>query len=364
MLRAFTRLGAAATLLVCACSPVKTKPKLPPPVVGVVTIREQPVALSVELPGRTSPYAMAEIRPQVSGLIRKRLFAEGAAVKPGQPLYQIEPGPYQAIYDKAQAARASAQGRAKRYAALIHTNAIAAQTNDDAQFAWQQAQADAQAARINLAYTRVVSPIGGRIGASSVTEGALVTAQQATPLATVSALDPIYVDIDQSSAEFLALRRAAMNGQVDDRVNATAPARLKLQDGTLYAREGRLQFSEVMVDPTTGSVRLRAIFPNPEGVLLPGMYVRAILTQARDPHGLLAPQHGVGRNEKGEPTVFVLDRRNVAQLRVIQTGRAVGPYWQVLSGLKPGDRMIADGLLRVKTGMKVSPRPLKLSTGP
>lgn len=357
MLRAFSRLGlAAAGLLLCACDPApKVKP--PPPAVGVTVIREQAIALSAELPGRTAPFAVSEIRPQVSGIIRKRLFTEGATVQAGQPLYQIDPAPYRAAHERALAQLASAQGRAGRYATLVRANAIAAQVHDDAQSAYLQAKADVEAARINLDYTRIAAPIAGRIGASSVTEGALVTAQQAAALATIATLDPIYVDIDQSSSELLALRRAAKERQLDSHAPLTAPVRLKLADGSLYPMEGRLQFTDVMVDPTTGAVRLRALFPNPEGMLLPGLHVSAILTQGLEPRGILAPQHGVGRDEKGQAIAYVLDAQNIAHLRVLKTGRAVGPNWQVLEGLKPGDRMVVEGLLRVKDGLKVAPQP-------
>lgn len=357
MLRKVFRLGLAfAAAFLCACDPAE-KRKPPPPSVGVVTIREQSLPLSAELPGRTSPFAVSEIRPQVSGIIRKRLFTEGATVQAGQPLYQIDPRPYQAAYERAQAHLASTQGRAGRYATLIRTNAIAAQAHDDAQSAYLQAKADADAARINLNYARIAAPITGRIGASTVTEGALVTAQQAAALATISTLDPIYVDIDQSSAELLALRRATQAGRVDSQTVPVTLVRLKMDDGSFYPLEGKLQFTDVMVDPSTGAVRLRAIFPNPDGMLLPGLHVSAVIAQGMDRRGILAPQHGVGRNDKGEAIAYVVDDHNIARQRVLKTGRAMGRDWQVLDGLKSGDRMVVEGLLRVKADMKVSPRP-------
>ena len=329
--------------------------KMPPPSVGIVTIKESSVAMTTELPGRTSPYAVSEIRPQITGIVKARLFVEGSNVKAGQALYQIDPAPYEAAYAAAAATLASAKTRADRYAVLLKENAIAPQTNDDARATYLQAKAQADAARINLNFTRITAPISGRIGASSVTAGALVTAQQATALTTVSTLDPIYIDVDQSSAELVALRRAAQAGSVNQ--DGTAPVKLKLEDGSDYAHEGKLQFTDVTVDPSTGAVRLRAIFPNPEGLLLPGLYVRATVTQGIDPHGILAPQQGVSRNTKGEPTALVVDEKNFARLRILKTGRAIGPDWQVLEGLKAGDRVIVEGLQRVQPDMPVAPRP-------
>lgn len=351
----------ASTLALAGCgeAPQQT---MPPAQVGVVTIREMPVSLTSELPGRTSPYAVSEIRPQITGIVKARLFVEGSSVKAGQALYQIDPAPYQAAYAAAAATLTAAKTRADRFAHLLKENAIAPQANDDARAAYLQAQAQADAARINLNYTRITSPITGRIGASSVTVGALVTAQQPTALTTVSTLDPIYVDVDQSSSELVALRRAAQSGSVSE--GGTAIVKLKLEDGSDYAHEGKLQFTDVTVDPSTGAVRLRAIFPNPEGLLLPGLYVRATVNQGTDPHGILAPQQGVSRNAKGEPTALVVDAKNFARLRVLKTGRAIGPDWQVLEGLKPGDRIIVEGLQRVQPDMPVVPRPAGTKPAP
>jgi membrane fusion protein (multidrug efflux system) len=332
---------------------------MPPAMVGVITIKETPVPLTVELPGRTSPYAVSEIRPQISGIVQKRLFVEGSTVKAGQPLYQIDPAPYRAALDSALATLASTKVKAERYAALLKQNAIAPQDADDARAAYLQAKANADAARINLGYTRITSPIAGRIGASTVTEGALVTAQQATALTTVSTLDPIYVDVNQSSAELVALKRAVAAGSVDQDGKLTAEVTLRLDDGSTYPLKGRLQFTDVTVDPSTGAVKLRALFPNPSGLLLPGLYVRAVITQGLDPHGILAPQQGVGHSEKGEPTALVVDDKNVARLRILRTGRAIGGNWQVLSGLKAGDRMIVEGLQKVMPDMPVVPQPIK-----
>jgi RND family efflux transporter MFP subunit len=343
----------AAGLAACGQQPQQ---KMPPPVVGFITIQEQPVQLTAELPGRTDPYAVSEVRPQVNGIILHRLFTEGSTVKAGQPLYQIDPAPYQAAYDNANATLADAKAKADRYASLLKANAIAPQDADDAQAAYLTAKANVETARINLNYTKITAPITGRIGASSVTEGALVTASQTTSLATISTLDPIYVDINQSSSELLALRRALAAGQIG---SGTADVSLKLDDGSDYAQHGKLQFTDVTVDPTTGAVQLRAIFPNPDGILLPGMYVRATVIEGVDPHGILAPQPAIDHDAKGEPTALVLDDKNIARLRVLTTGRAVGGDWQVLSGLKPGDRLIVVGQQKATPDMPVTPTPAK-----
>jgi len=330
---------------------------MPPANVGFITIAEQPVALTVELPGRTTPFAVSEIRPQISGIVQKRLFVEGSTVKQGQPLYQIDPAPYRAVYDSTRATLASTKAKAERYQRLLTENAIAPQDADDARAAYLQAKANADAALINLNYTRITAPITGRISASSVTEGALVTAQQATALATISTLDPIYVDVDQSSAELVALKRAIQAGNVNSNTQLTAPVSLKLDDGSTYPLEGKLQMTDVTVDPATGAVRLRAIFPNSQNLLLPGLYVRATVNQGVDPHGILVPQNAVGHNQKGEPTVLVIDNKNVARLRLIKTGRTVGGDWQVLEGLKPGEKVITEGLAKAAPDMPVAPQP-------
>jgi membrane fusion protein (multidrug efflux system) len=329
--------------------------EMPPPAVGFITIAEQPVTLTVELPGRTSPFAVSEIRPQINGIVLKRLFVEGSTVKAGQPLYQIDPAPYQATYDSALATLASTKVKSERYQRLLAQNAIAPQDADDARAAYLQAKANADAARINLNYTRITSPITGRIGASTVTEGALVTAQQNTALTTVSTLDPIYVDVDQSSAELLALERAIRAGSVHSSGPLTAKVSLTLDGGNVYPLTGKLQFTDVTVDPGTGAVQLRCLFPNPDNFLLPGLYVRATINQGVDPHGILAPQSAIGHDQKGQPTALVLDDKNFARLRVLKTGRAIGTNWQVLDGLKPGDRLITEGLARVMPDMPVKP---------
>jgi membrane fusion protein (multidrug efflux system) len=359
MLRhALPAFGLALSFALAGCGQ-PAQPKMPPAMVGVTVIKESPVTLTTELPGRTSPFAVSEIRPQVSGIILKRLFVEGSTVKKGDPLYQIDPAPYQAALDNALATLASTKVKAERYQRLQAENAIAPQDVDDARAAYLQAKANADTARINLNYTRITAPIGGRISASTVTEGALVTAQQATALATISTLDPIYVDVDQSSAELVALRRAVQAGAVNQSRALIAKVALKLDDGSTYPLEGKLQFTDVTVDPSTGAVRLRAIFPNPDGLLLPGLYVRATINQGVDPHGILAPQQGISHNEKGQPTALVVDDKNIARLHVLKTGRAVGGDWQVLDGLKPGDRMIVEGLQKVQPDMPVVPQVME-----
>ena len=351
----------AATVL-AACSQPQ-RPQMTP-MAGFIVVKEQPIQLIAELPGRTNPTAVSEVRPQVSGLIKARLFVEGSTVKVGQPLYQIDPAPYQAAYDSAAATLSAAKVKASRYAELLKANAIAPQDNDNAQSAYLQAKANLETARINLAYTRIVAPISGRIGASAVTVGALVTANQANALDTISTLDPIYVDINQSASELLALRRAAEKGQINRDGPLRAEVSLTLEDGSVYPLKGKLEFTDVTVDPTTGAVQLRALFPNPDGVLLPGLYVRATINEGVDPHGILVPQLSVGRDPKGEPTVLVLDDQNTARLRSIKTGRAIGGDWQVTDGLKAGDKVIVQGLQSVRPDMKVTPMPAQQGPAP
>jgi membrane fusion protein (multidrug efflux system) len=349
-------------LVVCAglaaCGQGQQQPKFPPPAVGFVLVKEQPIPLVVELPGRTDPFASSDVRPQVSGIIKQRLFTEGSLVKAGQSLYQIDPAPYQAAYDSAVAALASAKSKAERYGNLSKQNAIAPQDYDDALAAYKQAQAAAETARINLNYTRITAPISGRIGASSVTQGALVTANQATALATISTLDPIYVDIDQSSGDVLALKRAVESGQVDRDAPLTAKVSLTLDDGKPYDQEGKLQFTDVTVDPSTSTVRLRAIFPNPNSLLLPGLYVRAMVTEGIDPHGILVPQQAIGHDAKGEATALVVDEKNFTRLRLLKTGRVIDGQWQILDGLKPGEKLVVEGLSKVMPDMPVQPQEM------
>lgn len=348
----------ALLALLCACSPPQQKRPLP--FVGFMVVREQPVQLTTELPGRTDPYAVSNVEPQVTGIIQARLFTEGGTVKAGQSLYQIDPRPYQAALDQAKGQLAQAQANLvnarldlKRYQALVAQTAISQQTLDtqvalvgsDEGIVKSDA-ANVEAAEINLGYTKVIAPLTGRIGASAVTPGALVTANQSTPLSVISTLDPIYVDINQSSDELLALEQQAKKGQVDRNAPLTAKVTLMLGDGTTYPLEGKLQFTDVTVNQTTGTVLLRALFPNPDGILLPGLYVRAVINEGLDPHGILVPQAAVGRDAKSQPTVLVLDDQNTTQLRVIKTGRMVGSDWQVLDGLKSGEKVVVQGLMQ------------------
>jgi membrane fusion protein (multidrug efflux system) len=331
--------------------------------VGFIVIRAEPVELTTVLPGRTDPFAVSEVRPQVNGILKARLYQEGANVKEGDPLYQIDPAPYVAAYNNTKAALVTAKAKAARYAALVKIGAVAPQDYDDAEAAYKQALANMQAAAINLGYTKITAPITGRIGRSAFTQGALVTSDQATALATIQQLDPIYVDIAQSSAELLNLKLAMQGGHLTNSGPADARVTLQLDNGTLYNVTGTLQFSEVTVDPSTGEVTLRAIFPNPAGVLLPGMFVRATIIEGTQTNGILAPQQGVSRNEKGEPTAEVVDAKGIARLRVLKTSRAIGDKWLVTDGLKPGDRLIVEGLQKVVPDSPVHAVPASFATG-
>jgi membrane fusion protein (multidrug efflux system) len=342
-----------------------------PPEVSVVTIQTQRVALTTELPGRTAPHLIAEVRPQVGGIIQKRLFIEGSDVKAGQVLYQIDPATYQAALASAKAAQARAEAtldtvrlKAERYRELVKTRAVSQQDNDDAQAGLKQAEADVAAAkaavetaRINLEYTRITAPISGRIGRSSVTDGALVTASQTAPLATIQQLDPIYVDVTQSSAEQLQLQKNLASGLLKKSGTNQAQVKLLLEDGTPYPLPGSLKFSEVTVDQSTGSVTMRAIYPNPKQVLLPGMFVRALVGEGVNEQAILVPQRGVTRNPKGDAIVMVVGAEEKAEPRPITVARTVGDNWLVTNGLKPGDRVIVEGLQRARPGTQVKALP-------
>jgi membrane fusion protein, multidrug efflux system len=343
-------------LFAAGCGP-GTPPKRPPPEVGVVVIRAEPAQLTTVLPGRTDSFAVAEVRPQVNGILKARLFEEGSNVKAGDALYQIDSAPYVAAYDNAKAALDAAKVKATRYAALVKLNAVAPQDYDDAEAAYKQALANTQAAAINLGYTKIIAPISGRIGRSAFTQGALVTADQTIALASIQKLDPIYVDITQSNAELLNLKLAMQSGHLTNSGPADARVTLQLDNGALYSETGTLQFSEVVVDPATGAVTLRAIFPNPTGVLLPGMFVRATIIEGIAQNAILAPQQGVGRNEKGDPTAEIVDAQGIARLRVLKTSRAIGDKWLVTDGLKPGDRLIVEGLQKVVPDSPVQAAP-------
>lgn len=323
----------------------------------MVTLQAQPYALTSEVPGRTSAYRIAEVRPQVNGIIQKRLFTEGSEVKAGQQLYQIDPATYEAAYKSAQATLLSAKSLADRYKLLVNDKAVSQQAYDEAHAAALQADAALEQARIDLRYTKVLAPIGGRIGRSAVTEGALVSNGQASAMATIQQLDPIYVDVTQSSKELLRLRRDLAEGRLQKASDSAAKVALKLEDGSRYAHEGTLEFSEVAVDESTGSVTLRAVFPNPDHLLLPGMFVHAELLSGIKENAILAPQQGVTRNQRGEPTAMVVNAENKVEQRVLKADRTAGNAWLVEDGLKDGDRLITEGLQFVQPGAEVKAVP-------
>jgi len=339
----------------------------PPTPVGIIVVSEQPVTLTTELPGRTSAYETSDVRPQVDGIIRARLFTEGDYVRAGQPLYKIDPIPYEARVANAQAALAKAQastigaeGQVRRYAELVKRDFVSKQLYDDALAAAGAARADVKAqaatlrsAQIDLDRTTIRAPISGRIGRSMFTTGALVKAGQDDPLSTIQRLDPIYVDIQQSSADLLRLREQTIAGQVSaDR----APVRLQLETGTMYPLVGTLSFADVTVDQTTGSQTIRAVFPNPQHLLLPGMFVRGQLSQGIQSRAILIPQRAVSRDDRGRPTVMIVGKNNMAELRVIQADRTSGDNWVVTGGLKPGDKVIVDAGPLLRPGIPVKPQ--------
>ncbi|PWW12762.1 efflux RND transporter periplasmic adaptor subunit [Mangrovibacter plantisponsor] len=338
--------------------------------VGVVTLQQQPYTLRSELTGRTTATLSAEVRPQVGGIIEKRLFTEGQDVKAGQALYQIDPSSYRAAYDEAVAAQKTAQAqmvgdcqKASRYSQLVKVDGVSKQDADDAvatcgvdKATLEEKKAAAEAARIDLNWTTVTAPISGRIGISSVTPGALVSASQDTALTTIYSLDKMYVDLTRSSADLLRLRKEAL-AQNSNTLEVT----LTLEDGSTYPLKGRLELTEVAVDTSTGSVTLRAVFPNPQHILLPGMFVRASIDEGVVENAILAPQKGIGRDPKGEATAYVVDANNKVELRTLKTGEADGTNWVVLSGLKSGDRIVVEGSDKVTSGQTVKPVEVKLS---
>lgn len=348
-----TLAAAALTLLASACGGEAPPPAPPPPEVTVVTLKAQDVPLSTELPGRTTAYRIAEVRPQVDGIILKRLFTEGADVEAGQPLYQIDPALYDAAYKSAKADAAAAAALAERYQPLVDANAISRQAYDDAVAAKLRAEAQVETARINLRYTKVLAPISGRIGRSAVTVGALVTARQATALATIQQLDPIYVDATQPSKTLLRLQRELASGQLRSVGEQQAEVRLRLEDGSRYEHPGKLQFSEVAVDPNTGSVTLRAVYPNPQRLLLPGMFVHQSVQEAVVESAILVPQQAVTRTPRGQATALVVNAQNKVEPRVFETKRTIGDQWLVTEGLEPGERVIVEGVLKVRPGAEV-----------
>jgi len=357
---------ALAALLVVACE------KQQPPAmqtamanVTVVTLKTQPVTLSRQLPGRTNAFVVAEVRPQVTGIVKERLFTEGSLVTAGQPLYQLDDATYRADYNSAKAllARARAAVDIARYNTeraekLIGSKAISEQDLFNARAELLQAEADigvaqarVDATEVKLNYARITSPIDGRIGKSTVTRGALVTADQAKPLATVQQLDPIYVDLTRSATELLELRRELASGAA--RKTEGIPVTIILEDGSEYAHQGKLAFTDVAVDPMTGSFALRVVVPNPDSLLMPGMYVRATVSNAVLERGLLVPQRGIGRDARGNASALVVNSDNTVEQRAVQVGRTIGDQWLVSSGLLAGDRVIVEGLQRIRPGVPV-----------
>jgi len=389
------------------------------PQVGYVTVRPERVILTTQLPGRTSPFRIAEVRPQVSGLILKRLFKEGSDVKAGELLYQIDPAPFEAALEQATAALEAARKNADRARAALAASianvkrqkatlalarlnrerfeeaykgrAVSATERDRAvteaevaeatlrayeaqvesnrkaisaaEAAIAQAKAAVRSARINLGYTRITAPISGRIGKSNVTEGAIVTAYQPTPLATIQQLDPIYVDVPQATTELLRLKRRLEKGALRDNGAEEKKVRLIMEDGTLYPLQGTLEFRDISVDPTTGSVILRMVFPNPKGVLLPRMFVRAIIREGIKKDAILVPQQAVKRTPKGLPYVLLVGKEGKVERRMLKLGRAIGSRWLVISGLDPGERVIVEGLQFVRPGMPVKAAPFNPGKG-
>lgn len=354
----------------CGSSPMAATPPQAPEV-GTITVAPERIVLTTELPGRTSPFLVAEIRPQVSGLIQKRLFEEGSDVKAGQVLYEIDPASFQAAFNNANAALGRAEAylpsirsRASRYEELLVDKAVSQQDYDDAAAALKQAEADieywkatVETARIQLGYTHITAPISGRIGKSGVTTGAIVTAYQPVALATIQQLDPIYLDVPQSTSEMLRLKRRLEEGLLNHNGKNQSKVSIVLEDGTAYPLEGTFQFRDVTVDPTTGSVLLRVIVPNPEGLLLPGMFVRAILKEGENKQAVLVPQQSVFRDPKGNPMAMVVDEAGKVGKRKLVLDRAVEDRWLVADGLATGDKVIIEGIQKVRPGMTVKAIP-------
>jgi membrane fusion protein (multidrug efflux system) len=402
-------LGILVLLAVTGCKQKGGPPQGGVPEVAVVTVHPDRVVMTTELAGRPSAFLVSEIRPQVNGLIQKRLFTEGSDIKAGQVLYQIDPAPFKAVLDNAtanlesarkatdraraalnagiagvtsqQATVAFARTNRQRFEDLFKDKAVSGSDRDQAvtgadvaeaslraaeaqvesdrkaiavaEAAIQQADAVLETARINLGYTKITAPISGRIGKSNVTDGALVTAYQPMALATIQQLDPIYVDVPQSTTELLRLQRRLEDGRLNHDGTNQNKVKLILEDGTPYLSEGTLQFQDVTVDPTTGSVILRIVFPNPEGVLLPGMFVRAVITEGVNEQAILVPQQGISRNPKGDPVALIVDAEDKVQQRMLTLDRAIGNKWVVSSGLNPGDRVIVEGVQKVRPGASV-----------
>ena len=350
-----------STLLLGACQEseqqAEQQQQQQTPTVGVVTLKAEHFLLTNDLPGRTAAYRIAEVRPQVNGILEKRLFEEGAEVEEGQQLYQIDDDVYQAALKSAEASSISTRSLAERYGILVKENAVSQQEYDEARAAGLQAQAALDEARINVRYTKVLAPISGRIGRSAVSEGALVTSGQSQQLATIQQLDPIYVDITQSSREMLNLRRDLEAGRLQKAGDNAAAVTLTLEDGSTYSEQGKLEFSEVSVDEGTGSVTLRAVFPNPDRLLLPGMFVHAELVAGSKSDAILAPQQGITRTPRGNATALVVNDEDKVESRDVVTERTVGNRWLIRSGLNEGDRLITEGLQYVRAGVSVNVEP-------
>tara|TARA_R110001592_G_scaffold90050_2_gene264883 strand:+ start:8250 stop:9398 length:1149 start_codon:yes stop_codon:yes gene_type:complete len=332
--------------------------------VGIVTLVSEPFELTTDLPGRTAPLRIAEVRPQVDGIITKRLFTEGSEVKAGEQLYQIDASVYRSALNSAQAAHLSSTSLSDRYAQLIDDQAVSHQAYDEARAASLQTQAALERAEIDLRYTQVRAPIDGRIGRSAVSEGALVTDGQEAAMATIQQLDPIYVDVTQPARDLLALRRDLAEGRLQKVSDNAAQVTLQLEDGSVYAHQGTLEFSEVSVDAGTGSVTLRAVFPNPDTMLLPGMFVHAQLIAGTRSEAILAPQQGITRTPRGQATALVVNADNIVELREVRTERAVGNRWLISDGLNDGDQLITEGLQFVKPGAAVKTVPAKNVSAP
>jgi membrane fusion protein, multidrug efflux system len=365
------QLMAASAALVVGCKSAPSAPPPGPPEVAIVTVQPERIVLTTELPGRTAPHLVAEIRPQVNGILRERRFEEGADVRSGDLLYQIDPAPYRAAVEQAEAALAMAEAnlpaarlRSERLDGLVAIRAVGKQDGDDATAALRQAEAAVAASRaalesakINLAYTPIRAPISGRIGKSSVTVGALVTAYQPVPLAVIQQLDPIFVDVPQSSADLLRLRRALSSGTLTREHGESRKVRLVLEDGVAYPFEGTLAFRDVTVDPATGSVSLRMVFPNPETILLPGMFVRAIVEEGVRENAVTVPQQAVTRDPRGNATALVVGADDTVAERKLTLDRAIGDRWLIVDGLAGGDRVIVEGMQRVRPGASVRAVP-------
>ncbi|MFH0788348.1 MAG: efflux RND transporter periplasmic adaptor subunit [Pseudomonadota bacterium] len=360
-------------LLLVGCDRQKQSPPPPMPEVATVTVLPQQIVLTTELPGRTSAYLVAEIRPQVNGIIQKRLFTEGSDVQAGQDLYQIDPAPFEATLDNAKAALSRSEAnlpairlKAERYREALPDKAVSRQDYDDVAAALKQAEADVQywkamveTARINLRYTRITAPISGRIGKSNVTDGALMTANQPAALASIQQLDPVFVDVTQSTTELLRLKRSLADGRLKQDGTNQNKVRLILEDGTKYPLKGSFQFRDVSVDSTTGSVILRVVFPNPKHILLPGMFVRAEMEEGVNKQAILIPQQAVSRDTKGNPVALIVDAKGNVQQRMLRLERAVGNRWLVTSGLAAGDRVIVEGVQKVRPGAAVKVVPFQ-----